>query len=116
MKNERGTLESLARHLVAALEPLSRAVSDENAFRALMLRLGWETAGLPPAYISMGDAIAEAAQAVKALSDDPEPGEVVDLLFKTKTAYERIRGIDSAPPGVDADWESFWASVTFEIP
>ena len=102
MKNERGTLESLARHLVAALEPLRRAVSDENAFRALMLRLGWETTGLPPAYTSMGDAIAEAAQAVKALSDDPEPGELVDLLFKTKTAYEKIRGIDSAPPGVDA--------------
>jgi hypothetical protein len=102
MSEERGTLESLARHFVAALEPLRRAVSDENAFRALMLRLGWETAGLPPAYTSMGNAIADAAQAIRALSDDPSPDEIADLLFKTKTAYEKIRGIDTAPPGVDA--------------
>ena len=45
---------------------------------------------------------ADAAQAIKALSDDPKPAEIADLLVKTKTAYEKIRGIDTAPPGVDA--------------
>src|SRR5262245_10180658 len=102
MSEQRGTLEIFARYFVAALEPLRRAVSDENAFRALMLRLGWETTGLPPAYRSMGNAIGEAAQAIKALSDDPSSAEIADLLVKTKTAYERIRSIDAAPPGVDA--------------
>ena len=102
MNEQRGTLETFARHFVAALEPLRRAVSDENSFRSLMLRLGWETAGLPPAYTSMGNAIADAAQAIKALSDDPKPAEIADLLVKTKTAYEKIRGIDTAPPGVNA--------------
>ena len=102
MNEQRGTLEAFARHFVAALEPLRRAVSDENSFRSLMLRLGWETAGLPPAYTSMGNAIGDAAQAIKALSDDPKPAEIADLLVKTKTAYEKIRSIDTAPPGVDA--------------
>ena len=75
MSEQRGTLETLARHFVAALEPLRRAVSDENSFRALMLRLGWETTGLPPAYTSLGKAIADAAQAIIALSDNPNPAE-----------------------------------------
>jgi Family of unknown function (DUF6603) len=102
MKNDRGTLELIARHFVTALEPLRRAVSDENAFRALMLRLGWATTGLPPPYAAIGSVIAEAAAAVKKLTEDPEPDEIADLLLKTKTAYEAIRSIDTAPPGVDA--------------
>ena len=55
MSDQRGTLDLLARQLVAALEPLRRAVTDEHAFRALMLRLGWQTAGLPPAYTAIGE-------------------------------------------------------------
>src|SRR5689334_2463968 len=102
MSQQPGTLELLARQFVAAFEPLRRAVSDENAFQALMLRLGWETAGLPPAYTGLGNAIGDAAQAIKALSDDATPAEIADLLIKTKTAYDKIHGIDTAPPGVDA--------------
>ena len=109
MKNGHGTFELIARHFVTALEPLRRAVSDENAFRALMLRLGWETTGMPPAYAAIGSAIAEAAASVKNLSDDAEADEIADLLLKTKAAYEKIRSIDAAPPGVDAP--SFLAQV-----
>ena len=91
MSEERGTLESLARHFVAALEPLRRAVSDEHSFRALMLRLGWETAGLPPAYTSLGNAIADAAQAIKALSDNPSPAEIADLRSWRRSASACLR-------------------------
>ena len=73
MSDQRGTLDLLARQLVAALEPLRRAVTDEHAFRALMLRLGWQAAGLPPAYTAIGESVAEAAQAIDALGDKPSP-------------------------------------------
>jgi hypothetical protein len=87
---------------VAAVEPLHRAFTDEGAFNALMLRLGWETAGLPPAYAEIGNAVAEAASAANALRDDPAPEEVALLLEKASTAYEKIRNITEAPPGIDA--------------
>jgi hypothetical protein len=102
MSENPGTLELLARQLVAAMEPLRRAVSSEEAFKAFMLRLGWETAGLPPAYTSLGSAISDAVQAIEALSDDPTLDEIRDLLVKSKAAYEAIQGITTAPPGVDA--------------
>ncbi len=103
MSGSRGTLERLARQLVAALEPLRRAVGDEHAFRALMRRLGWDTAGLPAEYTSVGEAIAEAARAADALGDTPAPAAIADLLSRARTAYDAVRGIAVAPPGVDAE-------------
>jgi hypothetical protein len=102
MSEERDTLEIVARHLTAAMQPLIRAVNDENAFRALMLQLGWQTTGLPPAYTGLGSTIAEAVQAVEALGDDPNLNEILNLLSKARDAFEAIRGISTAPPGVDA--------------
>ncbi|HEX2225625.1 MAG TPA: DUF6603 domain-containing protein [Candidatus Binatia bacterium] len=102
MNDRPGTVESLVCHLVAALAPLRRAVSDEEAFKAFMLRLGWGSAGLPPAYTAIGNSIAEAAAAADALSAEPTPEEIALLLEKASAAYEKITRIDSAPPGVDA--------------
>ena len=102
MSEQRGTLETLARHFVAALEPLRRAVSDENPFE----RSCFAWAGRPPVCRRptrlWEKRSRTAAQAIKALSDNPSPAEIADLLVKTKTAYEKIRSIDTAPPGVDA--------------
>src|SRR5262245_40740682 len=102
MSDSRGTLESLGRQLVAAVEPLRRAFTDEDAFKGLMLRLGWETAGLPPAYTEIASSIGEAAGAANALHDDPTPEEIALLLEKATAAYEKITKIAAAPPGVDA--------------
>ena len=102
MSEERGTLESLARHLVASIEPLRRAFSDEAAFKALMLRLGWETAGLPPVYAETANAISEAVSAADALGDEPSPEQIAQLLEKASAAYDKITSIATAPPGVDA--------------
>ena len=102
MTEARGTLESLARHLVAALEPLRRAFSDEDAFKALMLRLGWETSGLPPAYTELANAVADAASTADALGDEPSPEEIVLLLEKASAAYDKITSIAATPPGIDA--------------
>lgn len=102
MSEARGTLESLARHVVAALEPLRRAFSDEDAFKALMLRLGWETTGLPAAYEETANAVAEAASAADALGDEASLEEIALLLEKASAAYDKITSIAAAPPGVDA--------------
>jgi hypothetical protein len=102
MNENRDTLEVIARHLTGAMEPLRRAVSSEDAFKAFMLRLGWQTTGLPPAYTNLGATISGAVQAVEALTDDPTLSEILDLIGKAKAAFDAIQGISTAPPGVDA--------------
>ncbi len=102
MSDERDTLELVARHLTGVMEPLVRAVSSEDTFRAFMLRLGWNTTGLPPEYIDLGAAVVGAVRAAEALADEPEPQEILDVLLKAKDAFVAIQGISVAPPGVDA--------------
>ena len=103
MSTRAGTFEQVARAMINALAPLPRALGSADAFQAFMLRLGWETIAVPPAYTALGDAIADAMKAVDALRDDATESEILALLGKAKTAYEAIRKIDQAPPGVDPD-------------
>ena len=102
MSENRDTLEALARQIIGAIEPLRDAVSSEEAFQAFMLRLGWQTAGLPPTYVNLGMIIAGAVQAAEELSDNPTFAEILNLLSKAKAAFEALQGISTAPPGVDA--------------
>lgn len=96
------TLEQAAKAVIGALEPLSRAFSSVDSFKAFMRRLGWDTAGLPPAYLALGDAVNEAVQALNALRDEPTAEEIGALILKAKSAYTAARTIQTAPPGVDA--------------
>lgn len=97
-----GTLEQAARAVIESLEPLSRAFSSVESFKAFMRRLGWDTAGLPPAYLALGDAVNEAALAVNVLREEPSAEEIGTLLLKAKAAYTAVCDIRTAPPGVDA--------------
>ena len=102
MSTTTGTFEQVARAMIEALAPLRRALGSTDAFRSFMLRLGWETTSVPPAYTQLGTAIAEAMQAVEALRDDPTESEILVLLGKAKASYLAINRIDQAPPDVDA--------------
>jgi hypothetical protein len=102
MSNAAGTFEQVARAMIDAMAPLRRALSSRDAFRSFMLRLGWETISVPPAYTALGTTISEAMQAVEALRDDPTADEVLSLLRKAQAAYLAIQRIDQAPAGVDA--------------
>ena len=82
MNEDRDTIEILARHLTGAMEPLRRAVNSEDAFRAFMLRLGWQTSDLPPAYLNLGAAITGSVDAIEGLSDGPTPEVILDLVLK----------------------------------
>ena len=103
MSTTTSTLEQVARAMIDALAPMRRALGSADAFQAFMLRLGWETTAVPPAYTALGTTIAEAIQAVEALREDASEREVLSLLDKAKTAYQAIRRIDQAPPEVDAE-------------
>lgn len=96
------TIASIARHLVLALQPLRNAVLDKERFRALMYQLGWNPTDLPPGYSTLATAIDEASAKLDALADPPTPEQVAGLLTAAKGAYQAIRGISTAPPGVDA--------------
>ena len=102
MSENSSTLEAIGRHLALALQPLRDAVSDKERFRALMYQLGWNPTDLPPSYAALATVIDDATAKLDALGDPPAPEQVGDLLVSVKKAYEAIRGISTAPPGVDA--------------
>lgn len=102
MSEHSSTLAALGRHLTLALRPLRDAVLDKERFRALMYQLGWSPTDLPPSYAALATVIDEATAKLHALADPPTPEQVVDLLGAVKNAYQAIRAISEAPPGVDA--------------
>lgn len=100
--NDQSTIASIARHLVLALQPLRNAVLDKGHFCALLYQLGWNPTDLPPSYAALAAVIDEASAKLDALADPPTPEQVAGLLSAVKNAYQAIRGISTAPPGVDA--------------
>jgi hypothetical protein len=97
-----GTFELIARHLTLALQSLLDGLSDVNRFKQLMFRLGWRVTSLPPEYSALFAATDTAISKFEALSDNPTPSEIAELLQAVKNAYDAIQGITTAPPGVDA--------------
>jgi hypothetical protein len=99
--DDRSTLNVLARHLAAAVEPLDRGFRDAESFRRLMWQLGWDVQGLPPSYVAVADAAVQAAAAAGALADDAGPEEVVAVIEAAGDVYLAIDGLGEVPPGVD---------------
>ncbi len=102
MDTQLGTLHTLARHLVLALQPLKAAVADLSAFRTFLYRLGWEVTSLPPEYTALAAKVDRALTALEGLGDDPTPLQIFDVLKEVKSLYTALNGIASAPEGVDA--------------
>lgn len=102
MSDENGTLQLIAEHLASAVAPLDEAFREVDAFRALMLRLGYEVDGLPPAYTNVADQALAAVSAATALADGAELEEIVALLRSVGAVYESVDALTQAPPGVDA--------------
>ena len=67
-----------------------------------MYQLGWNADDLPPSWAALGTAVDTAVTTVEALSDDPTPAEILELIDAVKQAYDALQSITDAPPGVDA--------------
>ena len=119
MASQRGTLELFARHLVLAVTPLRRAVSDPGAFRVFAHRLGWHVDDLPEAFREFAAIVDAAVAAVAALPEAPDLDDVVRLLAEVRRLYVALDGIDDVPSGVDAGdaatFRSELAERTFEL-
>jgi hypothetical protein len=102
MADQPGTLQSLGAALTAALRPLTTAFNGTEQFKAFMLRLGWQPTDIPPEYTSLASTVSAAIDKLEALGDDPSPADIVDLLQKAVAAFNAVRSISTAPPGVDA--------------
>jgi hypothetical protein len=96
-----GTLARLARHLVGAVRPLEEAFSDPDAFRVLLLTLGWDAPGLPPSYPAVADKVVQAAVALEALADGADVDEVLAVVDKAGAVYRAIDALTEAPGGID---------------
>jgi hypothetical protein len=102
MAKQLGTLQLLGTLLVSALKPFQVALSDPAQFKRFMFRLGWNVSGMPPAYVNLGSLIDAAVQKQAGLGNAPSGLDVLDFLAKTAAAFNGIRSISVAPPGVDA--------------
>jgi hypothetical protein len=91
----------LATHLALAMRPLGDAVADLDAFKQLMLKLGWKVEDLPPAYGQLATQVEALVTAALAL-DDPDLDQIVALLGRVKSLIAAVQGITTAPAGVDA--------------
>src|SRR4051812_4716604 len=113
MEDSEGTLQTLVRHAVLAVEPLAAAVADVSAFRTFLFRLGWDVTSLPPEYAALAAKVGGARAALDALGDDPHPQEIFAALDKVKDVYAALKGISTAPDGVDA--QAFLADISRDI-
>ena len=98
-----GTIGRIAYHLVKALRPLEDAFSDADAFRVLLLQLGWDAAGLPPSYRLVADKVVTATSALEALADGATVNEILSVVDKVGAVYRAIDSLAEAPEGIDAD-------------
>src|SRR4029453_17102206 len=101
MDEPSGTIQTVARHLVLALEPLKEGVEDLPGFRTLMHRLAWNVESLPPEYTALAAKVDEALTALDQLDDDASVSEVIALFGKVKALHAALQGITTAPAGVD---------------
>jgi Family of unknown function (DUF6603) len=99
--SEQGTLQRIAYHVVGAVRPLEVAFADADAFRALLLQLGWDAPGLPPSYLAVADTVTQAVDALGALTEGAEIDEILAVVEKAGAVYRAIDAIDEAPAGID---------------
>jgi hypothetical protein len=100
--DQQGTLQSIGTTLTTALRPLTTAFSETEQFKGFMLRLGWSPTALPPEYQSLTSLVGAAIDKLESLGDSPSAADVLDLVHKAVAAFNAVRSISSAPPGVDA--------------
>ncbi|MFC5830968.1 DUF6603 domain-containing protein [Nonomuraea insulae] len=101
MSGDQGTLGRLAARLVGTVRPLEEAFSDEDAFRVLLLQLGWEADGLPASYLAVADTVAQAVAALERLTDGATTEEIVAVIGKAGDVYRAINALTDAPAGID---------------
>jgi Kelch motif/Galactose oxidase, central domain len=99
---ERGTLGTVAHHLIETVRPLADAFSDPDAFSVLLRELGWQVPGLPPAYATVADKVTQAVNAVDALADGATVEEIVAVIGKAGDVYRAVAALTVAPQGIDA--------------
>jgi hypothetical protein len=102
MADQQGTLQTIGTFLAEVLRPLQTAFSGVEPFKGLMLRLGWRPTDLPPEYTNLVTTISVVVDKLDSLSDDPSPNDILDLVNKGVAAFNAVRSISTAPPGVDA--------------
>ena len=116
MTQPQGTLQALARHLAAATQPLRPALADLDAFRAFLLRLGWDAGSLPQSYVDLGGSVAGVLDAAAALDEDADPARVLAALDAVGGLYATVRALDEAPAGVEpGPFLAEFASRLFEL-
>ena len=101
MADQQGTLQSIGTVLTTALRPLTVAFSGVEQFKGFMLRLGWSPTDLPPEYQALTSLVGSAIDKLENLGDSPSASDVLDLVHKAVAAFEGVRSIATAPPGVD---------------
>jgi hypothetical protein len=98
---DRGTLGTLAHHLVETVRPLADAFADADAFAVLLRQLGWSVTTLPPSYGAVAGKVTQAVNAIDALADGATAEEILAVTAKVGDVYRAIVALTEAPAGID---------------
>lgn len=116
MAESKGTFHLIAEHFAGALAPLENAFASYNAFRNLLLRMGWKVTSLPASYTAIATDVGNLLTTLDGLAESPEIDEVLDLLSTISSLYTDIQNLSDAPGGVDpADFRADFPAKLFDF-
>ena len=95
-----GTLQTIGRHLVLAIEPLKHAMESPDNFIQFLYRMGWSVSDLPPAYSDLVTKTEEALTELELLTADPTIEKALSVIRKVKNVFDAIDAVTEAPPGI----------------
>ena len=92
-----GTLQTIGRHLVLAIEPLKHAMESPDNFIQFLYRMGWSVSDLPPAYSDLVTKTEDALAELELLTADPTIEKALSVIRKVKNVFDAIDAVTEAP-------------------
>lgn len=108
---EKETLQSIAEHLILALQPLQEAVADLISFQSFMCDLGWDVESLPDGYKKLATLV---DKALGLLSGPPDAATIANLLGQVTAVYDELEQL-KAPPEIPDDLVKELPQRLFEL-
>ena len=108
---QRHTLETIARHLIAAARPLIEAGGSLGAFMRLMGRIGFFASDIPQPYRELATTVQDAAAALEAMPAEPGAEDMIALLQHAKSVHGAIKQLAAGPVPSGADANAYAAEI-----
>ncbi|MEO6290653.1 MAG: DUF6603 domain-containing protein, partial [Ginsengibacter sp.] len=103
MSEQQDTIALIGQELLNVISPLKESFSDAERFKGFLYTLGWEANGLPNEYIELAASVTDAEIFIEKIATGTfGASDIPGLIGAVKNLYDKIQGISTAPPGVNA--------------